>query len=229
MRFMMLFASVLCFTFVLVAGDVTGKIVFEGAAPTPARLRMDADPVCKRAHKEPVVGEEVVVNKNGTLKNVIVYVKDGLGGKKFDPPKEKKLFDQIGCVYTPHVLGVMTGQEVDIVNSDPTLHNVHTLSKENPSFNRAQPMKGMRMTEKFMKPEIFKVKCEVHTWMGAYIGVFSHPYYAVTGNDGSYTLKGLPAGEYTVEAWHEKYGTQQSKVKVDASGKVTADFKYKGN
>jgi plastocyanin len=228
MRFTLLFVSTVCLSYLAVAGDVTGKVSFEGQAPAAARLRMDADPVCRRAHKDPVLGEEVVVNKNGTLKNVFVYVKGGLAGRKFDPPKEKKLFDQIGCVYTPHALGLMTGQEVDIVNSDPTLHNVHTLSKDNPSFNRAQPMKGMRMTEKFMKPEIFRVKCEVHTWMGAYIGVFSHPYYEVTGNDGSYTLKGVPAGEYTIEAWHEKYGTQQSKVKVDASGKVTADFKYTG-
>lgn len=229
MRLIRLFITLAVTLTAAVAGDVAGKIAFEGKAPAPARLRMNADPVCMRAHKTDVFGEEVVVNKNNTLKNVLIYVKDGMGGKKFDPPKEKKVFDQIGCVYTPHVLGVMTGQELDIVNSDPTLHNVHTLSKDNPQFNRAQPMKGMRMTEKFMKPEVFKVKCEVHTWMGAYIGVFAHPFYAVTGSDGSYILKGLPAGDYTVEAWHEKYGTQQMKVKVGASDKVTADFKYKSN
>jgi hypothetical protein len=115
---------------------------------------------------------------------------------------------------------------LEVVNSDPTLHNVHTLSKENPQFNIAQPKQGMKLTKKFEKPEVFKVKCEVHTWMGAYIGVFNHPFHAVTGDDGSFTLSKLPAGDYTIEAWHEKYGTQTAKVKVDAAGKVTADFKF---
>lgn len=209
-----------------VAGDVTGKVAFEGAAPKPAVLRMDADKVCKVAHKTPQRGEEVVVNANNTLKNVLVYVKEGLGNRKFSAPSSKVVFDQVGCIYVPHVVGIQTGQELEVLNSDPTLHNVHSLSKENPSFNVAQPKKGMKLTKKFEKPEVFKVKCEVHTWMGAYIGVFSHPFYAVTGDDGTFTLNKLPAGEYTLEAWHEKYGTQTAKVKVDAAGKATADFKF---
>ncbi len=208
------------------AGDVTGKVVFEGAAPKAAILRMDADKVCKAAHKEPQRSEEVVVNANGTLKNVLVYVKEGLGNRKFDAAAKKVTLDQIGCIYVPHVVGIQTGQELEVINSDPTLHNVHSLSKENPPFNVAQPKKGMKLTKKFQKAEVFKVKCEVHPWMGAYIGVFSHPFFAVTGEDGTFTLAKLPAGEYTVEAWHEKYGTQTGKVKVDAVGKATLDFKY---
>ncbi|HXG00141.1 MAG TPA: carboxypeptidase regulatory-like domain-containing protein [Bacteroidota bacterium] len=208
------------------AGDVAGKVIFEGTAPKAAILRMDADKVCKAAHKQPQRSEEVVVNANGTLKNVLVYVKSGLGTRKFEPPATKVVFDQIGCIYVPHVVGIQTGQELEVVNSDPTLHNVHSLSKENPPFNVAQPKKGMKLTKKFEKPEVFKVKCEVHTWMGAYIGVFSHPFFAVTGDDGTFTLAKLPAGEYTIEAWHEKYGTQTAKVKVDAAGKATVDFKY---
>ncbi|MGH2569054.1 MAG: carboxypeptidase regulatory-like domain-containing protein [Bacteroidota bacterium] len=211
-----------------VAGDVTGKVSFEGKASASARLRMDADKVCARAHKSPVMGEEVVVNKNGTLKNVLVYVKDGLGAKKYEPPKEKVVFDQAGCIYKPHVLGIVVGQELEVLNSDPTLHNVHSLSKLNTQFNQAMPMKGMKLTKKFEKVENFKVKCEVHPWMGAYIGVFSHPFFAVTDDDGNFTLKGLPAGEYTLETWHEKYGTQTMKVTVGASDKKTADFKYVG-
>jgi plastocyanin len=179
-----------------------------------------------KAHKAPVFGEEVVVNKNGTLKNVLVYVKDGLGGKKFDAPSTKLEFDQKGCEYTPHVLGIQTGQELEIINSDPTLHNVHSLSKDNSQFNVAQPKQGMKLTKKFDKPETFRVKCEVHTWMGAYIGVFPHPYFAVTGGDGSFSLKKLPPGEYTIEAWHEKYGVQTMKVKVGATGEAKADFKF---
>jgi plastocyanin len=213
---------------VAAAGDVTGKVAFSGTAPKPAKIMMNADPVCVKQHKTTVVGEEVVVNKNQTLKNVLVYVKEGLGSRKFDAPAAKLEFDQKGCQYTPHVLGIQVGQELEVVNSDPTLHNVHSLSKENAQFNVAQPKQGMKLTKKFDKPEVFKVKCEVHTWMGAYIGVFSHPYYAVTGDDGSFHLKNLPAGDYTIEAWHEKYGTQTMKVKVAASGAATADFKFEG-
>jgi plastocyanin len=229
MKYFLAVAVVVCFAFPLIAGDVTGKVSFQGPAPQATRLRMDADKFCAMAHKEPVVSEEVVVNKNGTLKNVLVYVKDGIGGKKFEPPKTAVLFDQKGCVYRPHVLGMMAGQELQVKNSDNTLHNVHALPKVNPGFNQGQPVPGI-MKKTFAKPEEpFKVKCEVHSWMGAYIGVFGHPYYAVTGDDGSFTLKNLPAGEYTIEAWHEKYGPQTMKVKVDATGKVTADFSFKAS
>lgn len=208
------------------AGDVSGKVSFDGAAPKAARVNMNADPICMKAHKDPVFSQEVVVNKNGTLKNVLVYVKEGLGGKKFDPPATKVTFDQNGCQYSPHVLGIQAGQELVVTNSDPTLHNVHSLSKENPQFNVAQPKKGMTLTKKFDKLETFKVKCEVHTWMNAWMTVFNHPFFAVTGDDGSFDLKKLPAGDYTIEAWHEKYGVQTMKVKVAASGEVKADFKY---
>ena len=179
-------------TFSALAGDVTGKVSFTGTAPKATILRMDADKVCKAAHKEPQKSEEAIVNSNGTLKNVLVYVKDGLGNRKFDAPSKKLTFDQKGCMYTPHVLGIQTGQELEVVNSDPTLHNVHSLSKDNSQFNVAQPKQGMKLTKKFDKAEVFKVKCEVHTWMGAYIGVFSHPFYSVTGDDGSFTLSKLP-------------------------------------
>ncbi len=212
-----------------IAGDVTGKVNFSGKAPSMARLRMDADRFCRSAHKAPVESEEVVVNKNGSLANVLVYVKEGLSGKKFSAPAKKAVFDQEGCIYHPHVLGVQVGQEVEIRNSDNTLHNVHTLSTTNPSFNAGQPIKGSKLTKKFEKEETFRVKCDVHSWMSAYIGVFSHPYFDVTGTDGSFTLKGLPAGDYTVEAWHEKYGVQTMKVTVPASGKKEVDFKFAAN
>lgn len=219
----------LCLLSSAIAGDVAGKVSFDGKAPAAMKLKMNADPICMKNHPKDVYGEDVVVNKNGTLKNVLIYVKDGLGGKTFPAAGQKAVFDQIGCIYKPHVLGVQVGQELEILNSDPTLHNVHSLSKLNTQFNQAMPMKGMKINKKFDKVETFKVKCEVHTWMGAYIGVFSHPFYAVTGDDGSFTLKGVPAGDYTVEAWHEKYGVQTAKVKVDAAGKASADFKFKGN
>lgn len=216
-----------CLGCCVIAGDLTGKVSFEGAAPKMPRINMGADPVCMKAHKTPMFSEEVVVNKNGTLKNVIVYVKDGLNGKKFSPPSTAAVFDQKGCEYIPHVLAFQTGQELEVVNSDPTLHNVHSLSKDNPPFNTAQPGKNVNtLHKKFEKPELFKVKCEVHTWMNAYMGVFNNPFFAVTGDDGTFDLKKLPAGEYTIEAWHEKYGTQTMKVKVPATGEAKVDFKY---
>jgi plastocyanin len=207
-------------------GDVTGTVSFIGTPPKPVRIMTNADPQCQVQHKAPMYSEEVVVNKNNTLKNVLVYVKDGLGNKTFTPPAQKVFFDQKGCDYVPHVLGVQVGQEVEIKNSDPTLHNVHSMSRENPQFNVAQPKQGMTMIRKFDKPETFKVKCEVHPWMSAYIGVFPHPYFAVTGDDGSFTLKSLPPGEYTIEAWHERYGAQTAKVKVERSGVAAANFSF---
>lgn len=208
------------------AGDITGKVAFEGTPPKPARIMTNADPKCAAQHKSPLYSEDVVVNKNNTLKNVVVYVKDGLGNKTFSPPAQKALFDQRGCQYMPHVLGVQVGQEVEIKNSDPTLHNVHSVSKENAQFNIAQPKQGMTMTKTFDKPETFKVKCEVHPWMSAYIAVINNPYFAVTGDDGTFTLKSLPPGEYTIEAWHERYGTRTAKVKVDRTGSAAANFSF---
>ena len=209
------------------AGDVKGTVKFTGTPPKAGRIQMSADPVCMKSHRGPITSEEVVVNKDGTLANVMIYVTSGLKGKQ-KSGTETKIFDQVGCVYTPHVLTLTTGQELEVRNSDQTLHNVHSLSKKNPSFNQAQPMKGMKMKKKFSKEETFKVKCEVHPWMGAYIGVFDHPYHAVTDKTGGFELKGLPAGEYTIEAWHEKYGTQTAKIKVDASGAAKVDFTFKG-
>jgi plastocyanin len=208
------------------AGDLVGKVSFEGTPPKEPRINMNADPICTRAHKGPVFSEEVEVNKNGTLKNVLVYVKDGLGNKKFSPPSEKVEFDQVGCMYHPHVLGIQAGQELVVKNGDPTLHNVHSLSKENDQFNIAQPKKGMQFSKKFDKLETFKVKCEVHSWMNAWITVLNNPFFAVTGDDGTFDLKKLPAGDYTIEAWHEKYGIQTMKVKVPAKGEATVDFKF---
>ncbi len=213
----------------LVAGDVNGKVVFKGKAPAETRLNMNADPVCKREHPGQVYSQDVVVNKNGTLKNVIVYVKSGLPAKAYTAPSAKVMLDQKGCEYYPHVVGLMVGQTLDIKNSDPTLHNIHSLSTANTPFNRAQPSKNMVMTEKFDKPETFKVKCDVHPWMSAYIGVFTSPYFAVTGDDGSFELKNVPPGEYTIETWQEKYGVQTATVKVGPSGNATVDFTYKGS
>ena len=212
----------------LSAGDISGTILFEGGAPKPIPLFMKADQACAVQHKKPVNSEEVVVNQNGTLKNVFVYVKDGLGATKFDPPAGKAVLDQKGCVYLPHVLGMQVGQELEFLKSDPCLHTAKASPKVNTPFNLAQPLQGMKLTKKFSNAEIFLLQCAAHNWMNAYIGVFSHPFFAVTGDDGSFSIKGLPAGAYTIEAWQEKYGTRTITVTIGAADVKTVDFKYKG-
>lgn len=214
--------------FSALAGEVTGKVAFTGTAPAAATIDMNADPYCAGQHSEPVMTEEVVVN-DGTLQNVFVYVKEGLEGKTFDTPTAPVILDQKGCHYTPHVFGVQVNQGVEIVNSDSTLHNVHGMPKESKEFNLGMPIQGMKLTRKFDKPEVMvKFKCDVHPWMNAYAGVLTHPFYAVTGKEGTFKLENLPAGDYTIEAWHEKYGTQTQKVTVDESGPKTVDFSFAG-
>jgi len=141
-------------------------------------------------------------------------------------PAAPVVFDQKGCHYEPHVFGIQAGQPLEILNSDDALHNVHALPKNTQEFNLGMPIKGMKLTKTFTAPEVaVKIKCEVHPWMAAYAGVLDHPFYAVTGEDGSFSLKDLPPGEYVVEAWHEKYGTQTQTVKVPETSEVSFTFK----
>jgi plastocyanin len=211
------------------AGEIAGKISFEGAKPTPQRIRMDAVPACTEKSKEPKFTEEVVVNDNGTLRNVFVYVKEGLGDKNFPIPAEDVELDQSGCTYVPHVVGLMAGQKLRVKNTDPTNHNVHPLPKDNREWNQSQPPGSADLEESFPRPEVMiPVKCNVHPWMKAYIGVTKHPFHAVSGPDGTFSIKGLPPGDYTIEAWHEKYGTQTMKVTVGPKETKTADFSFKG-
>jgi hypothetical protein len=213
-----------------VSGTVNGKIIFTGAKPAPSKIMMNADPKCVKMHTgKDVSSEQIVVNPNNTLRYVFVYVKKGLEGKKFPLSTDKKTIDQKGCMYIPHMFGVMVNQPIEISNSDPTLHNIHALPKNSKQFNIAQPKQGMKTTQKFDKPEVMvKVKCEVHNWMASYVGVLEHPFYAVSDDQGNFTIKNLPAGEYELEAWHEKYGTMTMKVTVGASDTKTADFTYTG-
>ena len=172
----------------------------------------------------------MILDENNSIKNVLVFVKESKSGSladSYDTPKESAVIDQKGCVYVPHVLGIMVGQTLDILNSDGTLHNIHALPKVNKEFNKAMPRSKKQMSVKFDKVEApFKVKCDVHPWMGAYLGVFDHPYFAVTDDSGAYTISGLPAGKYVIEAWHEKLGTQTADITVDDSG-ASQDFLFK--
>ena len=209
------------------AGLVSGTVKLEGAAPTAQPISMDADSACADAHSEPVLLEEVVVGDAGALQNVFVYVKKGLEGQTFDVPKTPVSLDQKGCQYIPHVFGVQVGQPIDIINSDSTLHNVHSLPKNSKEFNLGMPIPGMRIKRTFNTAEVMvKFKCDVHPWMSAYVGVVDHPFFAVTGSDGSFEIKDLPAGSYVLEAWHEKYGTQTVNVTVDDAAPPSASFTF---
>lgn len=214
----------------VLAGNITGKINFKGAKPAPVKIMMSADPKCVKLHAgKDVMSEQVELNADGTMRDVFIYVKKGLEGKKFPTPTTKATINQQGCMYIPHVLGVMTNQPIEITNSDATLHNIHALPKNSKQFNIAQPKKGMKMTQKFDKSEVMiKIKCEVHSWMASYVGVLDHPFFAVSDAKGAFTLKNLPAGTYEIEAWHEKFGTKTMSVTVGASDTKTSDFTFGG-
>ena len=209
------------------AGDVKGVVSLDGAAPANVSIKMNADPVCVKANKDPQSQETYSV-ADGKLANVFVYVKDGLGNYAYDPPTESPKIDQHNCRYHPHVFGMRVGQSIDIVNSDPTLHNIHALPKGNAEFNTGQPIQGMTTKHVFDKPEVMvPFKCDVHGWMNAYVGVMSHPYYAVTDKDGKFELKSLPPGTYTIEAWHEKLGTQTASVTLGPKDSKDVTFTFK--
>jgi len=210
------------------AGSITGKVAYTGAKPTLRNIDMSATPACARAHSTPHKSEEVIVNDNGTLRYSFVWIKSGLPDRQWAPPTGTVKLDQEGCVYRPHVLGVMIGQNIEIVNSDPTNHNIHPLPKVNQEWNESQPPKGENKMKRFAREEVMiPVKCNVHPWMRAYIGVVAHPFYAVTGDDGLFTIKGVPPGTYTVEAWPEKSGPQQTQVTVGAKEDKSVDFNFK--
>jgi hypothetical protein len=172
--------------------------------------------------------ETVIVNENGTLRNVFVWVKTGVEGWKFPVPDGGPVINQRGCMYEPHVQGMRTGQSLSVKTSDPTAHNVHGYGKVNRSFNRSQPPGAADITIRMRRDEVppMKVKCDIHPWMNAYVAVLPHPYYAVTGPDGSFELPNLPPGTYTIEAWHEKYDVIEQTVTVGDSETQTLEFTY---
>jgi plastocyanin len=207
-------------------GTITGKVMFEGTPPTLEPIDMSQDAVCSTS------GDKTPDNvriKDGKVKFVFVYVKGpGVDNNSFDVGGPV-ILDQKGCRYDPHVLGLQAGQVLKVTNSDNTTHNVHPSPARNEDFNKSQPPNSPPIEHKFNNKEVLiPVKCNQHPWMKASIGVLDHPFFAVSGDDGSYTIKGVPPGDYTLVFWHETFGEQTQNIKVTANGSVTQDMTYKG-
>ena len=206
---------------------ITGKVKFTGKAPAMAKIDMGEEPKCKAKYQTPPTDESVLVSPTGALANAFVYVKAGLpAAYKAPAPAGAVTLDQDGCRYHPHVFGILVGQTLAIKNSDGILHNIKAKGVKNRPFNISQPA-VMTSERTFTTPEVVvPLECNVHGWMHAWLAVLPHPFFAVSGPDGSFAIKGLPPGTYTIEAWHEKYGTQTATVTVTGSESKTADFTY---
>lgn len=217
-------------------GTVTGALAFNGTPPAPKKIDTSADPVCGQRNPNLVTEDSSV--KDGKLANVFVYIKDGttadgkkIAGITFPTPSDAVTLDQEGCRYKPHVLGLQANQKLRVTNSDPTQHNVHPTPKNNPEWNQTQPNGAPPIEKSFARAEVLiPVKCNQHPWMKAYVGVLKHPFFAVSAEDGTFTIKDVPPGTYTVAAWHEKggpSGTEKTmQVTVPANGTAKADFAF---
>lgn len=210
------------------AGDISGMVSFTGTVPEMTAVDMSDEPVCADKHASQPMTQEVVVS-DGMLANVFVYVREGLEGMTFPTPSEGARIDQDGCVYHPHVSGVMVGQDLIFENSDGIMHNINATPTENRPFNFSQPVE-METTRTLNTVEVMvPIRCDVHGWMNSYVGVVDHPYYAVSATDGSFDLSTLPPGDYVLEAWHERYGTQTANVTVVTGETAEVSFTFDGS
>jgi plastocyanin len=211
------------------AGVVSGTIKYTGKRPARKPIDMSGDPACVEAHHVRAYDESEAVNAKGELANVFVYIKSGLEGKTFETPAAPVAFDQKGCWFNPRVIGLQAGQTLQVSNSDPVTHNIHPLAEVNREWNHSQGPGDAPIARKFPRPEVMiRVKCNIHSWMRAYIGVLEHPYFAVSAADGSFEIRNVPPGDYTIAAWQETLGTQDQKVTVPPSGVITASFTFRG-
>ena len=213
----------------LTAGSISGTVRYSGKKPHPTVIDMSEDPACVEAHRGKAIDESLLVSPNGALANAFVYVKKGLEGKSFEIPSTPVTIDQNGCWFRPRVLGIQTNQLLQVTNSDPVTHNIHPMGQINREWNHSQGAGDEPLERKFIKPEIMiRVKCNIHHWMHAYIGVVDNPYFAVSRQDGSFTITGLPPGTYTIGLWHESLGTQEQVVTVPPHASTVLNVTFKG-
>ena len=206
---------------------IKGVVRFKGKPPERKVLDMSSDSVCCRLNRKPILAEAVLVNADGMLKNVLVWVRRGLEEWEFPPPGDPVLLDQVGCMFRPHVLGVRVDQGVTIRNSDPVFNNPHVFPKRNTGFNFTQAQQGMEETRSFPLPEtMILVKCDIHPWESAYIHVIPHPYFVVTADDGFFELPNLPPGDFVLQAEHESLGKKTAKVTVAKGESATIEFSF---
>jgi plastocyanin len=208
-------------------GTIRGHVRLTGTPPENLPIRLRADPMCEKVSGgKPTFQETVVAGQDGSLANVFVQLKGTF--PETAPPTQPVTIDQRGCIYSPRMVGVQLGQPLHIVNSDPGLHNVHGVSTGSDGFNVGQPLAGMVHEVRLEDEGILRLQCDVHTWMVAFVGVVSHPYFAVTGPAGTFELRDVPVGTYTIQAWHELYGPLTLSVQVVAGGVANVDFTYTG-
>ena len=210
------------------AGTITGTVTFAGPPPAMKPVALGGDPQCATQHQGPVLAGDALVH-DGKVENAFVYVKDGLGARTFAVPETPVTIDQVGCLYEPHVAGAQTCQPIEFVNDDPTLHNVHGTPGRSAPWNFGMALQGSKRRIRVENPEVMiPVTCDVHPWMRGYLGVLPHPYFAVTGADGRFTLRGVPAGEYVLAAWHERFGTREAPLTLGAGETKDVAFAYAG-
>ena len=205
--------------------SITGKVTFTGTPPKMRPIDMAKEPTCASQHPSPVMTEAIVSGAGNSVQNVVVYITAGDQGST--PPAGTAHYSQKGCQYIPHVLALQTGQPLEVTNEDQTSHNIHPLATVNPEWNKSQPAGAAPLKATYGKPEFIAVKCNVHPWMHGYFAVLGTSHFAVTGNDGQFSIAGLAPGKYVVTAWHEKFGTLSQEVTVPATGDATANFQFK--
>ena len=204
---------------------VFGSIRLEGKPEELKPVRVGGSRYCV-VNKRFISRQDVLVTDDGKLQNVIVYVRSGHEGRSYSAPSEPVLLDQQHCVYVPHVFTIMTDQKLKVRNSDDTFHNVHAMPMGNSVVNLAQPMMGMENTVTFAHHEMpFRIGCDLHGWMGAWVGVFDHPFHTTSGDNGTYELR-LPPGKYEIEAWHEKYGDRRMRVEIADNAETELNFSF---
>jgi len=209
-------------------GSISGTVKLDGTPPAMKPINMSAEPYCSKEHSSPVTPQDVVASSDGKLANVVIYIKSGLGNYTYDTPKTPAALTQKGCMYEPHVVALMTGQTLEVKNDDQTTHNIHPMPKDNREWNTSQPPGAAPIDNTFARMEIsIPVKCNVHPWMKSYIAVLNNPFFAVTTKDGSFEIKGLPPGTYTITAWQEKYGAVDQQVTIGPKESKKVDFSIK--